>query len=160
MAALGESLAKRTDESLAKRYAMPHTMMVHIGDVSCRSSILSLVPPSPPHVCATQRRMNKHALFSSASTNMHALFESVFFALPCSLCVCRICTVLDKTSMFGVTSTQKDGKQRRHHVRPREAFCAMPAHPRAARDSACSPPSFLWLLWCLGPWLRRPSLLR
>lgn len=29
----------------------------------------------------------------------------------------RICTVLDKTSMFGVTSTKKDGEQRRHHVR-------------------------------------------
>ncbi|CAN0017587.1 unnamed protein product, partial [Choristocarpus tenellus] len=28
----------------------------------------------------------------------------------------RICTVLDKTSMFPVTSTLPDGKQRRHHV--------------------------------------------
>lgn len=33
-----------------------------------------------------------------------------------SVCLRRICTVLDKTSMFGVTSTKKDGEQKRHHV--------------------------------------------
>ncbi|CAM9501622.1 unnamed protein product [Ascophyllum nodosum] len=30
----------------------------------------------------------------------------------------RICTVLDKTSMFGVTSTRKNGEERRHQVKP------------------------------------------
>lgn len=40
----------------------------------------------------------------------------------------RICTVLDKTSMFGVTSTRRDGEQRRHHVKPLKII--WDKHPR------------------------------
>eukprot|EP00903_Cladosiphon_okamuranus_P016390 g15115.t1 len=40
----------------------------------------------------------------------------------------RICTVLDKTSMFGVTSTKKDGEQKRHHVKPLKII--WDKHPR------------------------------
>lgn len=47
------------------------------------------------------------------------MFCDVFVSYFVSFSVaraCRICTVLDKTSMFGVTSTKKDGEQKRHHV--------------------------------------------
>ena len=46
----------------------------------------------------------------------------------------RICTVLDKTSMFGVTSTRRDGEQRRHHVSPDDTPAPLsPARTRCAR---------------------------
>lgn len=48
-------------------------------------------------------------------SHVSLLYAFLFFC--CALrYFCRICTVLDKTSMFGVTSTKKDGEQKRHHV--------------------------------------------
>lgn len=50
--------------------------------------------------------------------------------------VCRICTVLDKTSMFGVTSTKRDGEQKRHHVSSGRPCCASEKEHRTPRSSA------------------------